>query len=252
MGDRFRPTGDCAGAPLARIDPRVKLFVALAFCVCAVTTPPHAYGTLAVYGGLLLAAALLNRSVIGDVLVKTGRALPFLIVLVVLIPVFTPGRPVWRWGVLALSAEGLQTAGLVFCGALLCIGAFALLSATTPEERLLAGLRGIGVPAMLTGVMAVMLRYLHVLRPELARLRQARDARTIGSSGPGPVRSGANLLGSLFVRSFDRAERVADAMAARGYDGRHRIHQRQPVRPIDVIAAIGADGIIVLIRLVNL
>jgi cobalt/nickel transport system permease protein len=229
----------------------MKLIVALAFCVCCVTTPPRAYMTLAVYGGLVVVAVLVNWSVIGEVLLKTGRALPLLIVLVVLIPVFKPGRPVWQWGVLTLSAEGLQTAGLVFCGALLCIGAFALLSATTSEGSLLSGLRGIGVPAMLTGVMAVMLRYAHVLRPELTRLRHARDARTIGSAGPGPVRSGANLLGTLFVRSFARAERVADAMAARGYDGRHRIYRRHPVRVVDVIGAVGALGIIVLIRIVN-
>ena len=236
-----------AGA-IARVDPRVKLVVALVLCVCVVTLPSRAYMAWAAYLAIVVVSVLANHRVAADIGRRAVRPLPFLVALVVLVPLFRPGRQVWQWGGLTVSAEGLYAAATLFLGSLLCVGAFAVVTATTPEERLLEGLRGIGVPATVAGVIAFMLRYLHVLRPELHRLRDARDARTIGPGGPGVVRSGANVLGALLLRSFDRAERVADAMAARGYDGQLLVHHRHPARTGHVVAGALVTAIIVLIR----
>jgi cobalt/nickel transport system permease protein len=142
----------------------------------------------------------------------------------------------------------LYTAGLIlFCG-LLCMSAFAAVIASTDDARLLAGLRGLGLPVVFVSVIALVLRYAQVLGPELARLRLARAARTIGAGGPGRLRSGANLLGVLFVRSFDRADRVGQAMAARGWTGQPRVLRPTPIRQTRWFEAAGFVFLAVAIR----
>jgi cobalt/nickel transport system permease protein len=236
---------------LGTVDPRVKLALVLTYCICVVSTPSGTAAVPGAYALLLGLGLVVNYGVAGGALVRVLRAVPIVLVPVVFVPFLKPGQPLWSWGPLVVTVEGVRTAGVILCSALLCVGAFSLVAATTPQERVVEGLRGIGLPAALCGVIAFMLRYLHVLRPELNRLRDARDARTIGPAGPGPVRSGANLLGSLFVRSMDRAGRVADAMAARGYDGRFRVHARQRASAGDLLFGAVSIVLVLAIRIVG-
>jgi cobalt/nickel transport system permease protein len=245
------PSLDKTAAPLLNVDPRVKLVVALVWCVCVVTTPPDAMGILGFYAGLLTLSVAVNYGRLRAVLANIARALPVLLVLVIAIPFLKPGTPLWAWGWASPSVEGLHLAGVVFVSALLCVGALALVGTTTPPERILGGLRGIGLPATLVGVIGLMFRYLQVLPSEMHRLRDARDARAIGPAGPGPVRSGANLIGTLFLRSFDRAERVADAMAARGYGGQLHPYPQPALSRADLIRGLAWAGVIVLVRCVE-
>jgi cobalt/nickel transport system permease protein len=252
MHEQTHPRLDKTAAPLLDVDPRVKLVVALLWCVCVVTTPPDAMEILACYAGLLAFAVAVNHGRFRAVLANVARALPILLVLVSAIPFLKPGTPLWAWGWASPSVEGLHLAGVLFVSALLCVGALALVGATTPPERIFAGLRGIGLPATFVGVIGLMFRYLQVLPTEMHRLRDARDARAIGPAGPGRVRSGANLIGTLFLRSFDRAERVADAMAARGYGGQLRTYPQPALSRADLIRGLAWAGVIVLVRCVEL
>jgi cobalt/nickel transport system permease protein len=252
MHEQTYPGLDQTAAPLLGVDPRVKLVVALVWCVCVVTVPPDAMETLGLYAGLLALGVAVNHGRFRAVLANIARALPILLLLVIAIPFLKPGARLCQWGWLSPSVEGLHLAGVVFASALLCIGALALVGATTPPERLLGGLRGIGVPATLVGVIGLMLRYVQVLPSEMHLLRDARDARAIGPAGPGRVRSGGNLIGTLFLRSFDRAERVADAMAARGHGGQLHAYPQPALSGADLIRGLAGAGIIVLVRCVGL
>jgi cobalt/nickel transport system permease protein len=93
-----------------------------------------------------------------------------------------------------------------------------------------------------------MLRYLHVLRPELHRLWDARAARTIGRRRP-PFRSATNLLGALALRAHGRAERVADAMAARGYAGQWPVSHAHDPPARATLAAVLFVSVVVLLRI---
>jgi cobalt/nickel transport system permease protein len=92
-----------------------------------------------------------------------------------------------------------------------------LLTSTTPFAALLQLLRGIHTPALLVTVLALMYRYLFVLVDETERMQRARRSRTFV---PGRARAwsgAAALIGQLFVRSTERAERIYAAMCARGW-----------------------------------
>lgn len=119
----------------------------------------------------------------------------------------------WSWAGAALGAALLGKATLSLLAA-------AWLAATTPTAELLRGARGLGAPALLVSVAGFMLRYLDLVAEDLGRIRLAMAARGFRARGVAQWRPLAGALGHLFVRTFERGERVHQAMLARGYDGR--------------------------------
>jgi cobalt/nickel transport system permease protein len=99
----------------------------------------------------------------------------------------------------------------------LCLLTMILLSNTTPFAELLNALRKIGFPTLLVTTLALLYRYIFVLIDEAERLNRARESRTFRGSRLAKWRSLASLVGQLFVRSTERAERIFAAMLARGW-----------------------------------
>lgn len=232
---------------LERFDARVKILCVLVWAVSIVTVPAQRMGLLGVYAAVLFIALSLSFRNFGKFIRRFAAALPFILTLVVLLPFFKEGQVLWHIGPIEVTREGLLSAERVAASALLCVAAICLVWATTSEADLIGGLRGVGLPALFVGVIAFMLRYLHVLRPELHRLWDARAARTVGRRNGAALRSAASLLGAFFLRSHARAERVADAMAARGYDGEWRGVASGPLKSIDAVAGgIVVAGMILL------
>jgi cobalt/nickel transport system permease protein len=95
-----------------------------------------------------------------------------------------------------------------------------LLSATTAPRELLAGLERLRLPATLVAILSFMVRYLSVVSDDLHRMRVARESRGYQGGRVGQLKAVAGGVGALFVRSFERGERVHLAMRSRGYTGR--------------------------------
>jgi len=234
---------------LERIDPRIKIVCLLVWAVCVVSVPAGEVRVIAAYAAVLVLLVAMNLPLWGKFARRFAAAIPLVVLLVLLLPFLKTGQVLWRWGWLQISSEGLWTAQRVGTAAILCIVAMALFWASTSESRLLAGLRGLAVPDTVVNALGFMLRYLDVLRPELHRLTDARSARTIGKSGTGALRSGANVVGALFIRAHDRAQRVADAMVSRGFTGRGRDLYHRHWHLKDVLAGLAFVGLVVFLRL---
>jgi cobalt/nickel transport system permease protein len=247
MHEKILTRAEPPQAFLERLDPRLKIACTLVWAVCVVTVPAGHAGLLAAYALLLLLLLILSYRNLGRFARRFAAALPFIVLLTALLPFFKEGQVLWQLGPITITQEGLWSAQRVAASALLCVAAVCLVWATTPEPDLIDGLKGVGVPAMFVGVLAFMLRYLHVLRPELHRLWDARAARTVGHRNGARFRSAANLLGAFFVRSHERAVRVADAMAARGYDGQWRVARRRRWRAFDaLLGGVFLAGVVLL------
>ena len=80
-------------------------------------------------------------------------------------------------------------------------------------------MRRLGFPLVLVATLQFMERYRHVLLEEIDRMATARRARTFGRRGALSWGLLGGLIGMLFLRTFERAERVHDAMIARGWTG---------------------------------
>ncbi len=233
---------------LEHTDPRLKVLCLLVWVICVVTSPMEHWLLPVAYAAVLLLLLAGNPRLAGKFIRHLGSAIPFILAVVLLIPLFKEGVVVWRWGPLTVTREGWHVARQVGATAMLCVGAVALLWASTSEAGLLRGLRGVRLPVGFVAVFGFMLRYLHVLRPELHGLTDARSVRTIGTAGPGPLRSAANVVGTLFLRAHGRAEQVADAMALRGFDGRWRTLGDHHWHMVEVAGAMGFMVMVIAAR----
>ncbi len=202
---------------LHRLPAHVKIVSVIAFLLVAVSTPAGVWPALPAYA-LLLAACLIVAAVPAKLIAQGALVeVPFLIYAVAL-PLTAPGpRTVWLG--LSLSAPGLQAAALLLVKASLGAGGAILLRATTDTPAVLAGLARLRLPALLVTIAAFMLRYGEVVAADARRMAIARAARGHKPRGPRAWGALGAAAGTLFIRSYERGERVHLAMLARGYAG---------------------------------
>ncbi len=211
-----------------RLDPRLKLLATLAFVLATTTTPPHAWPTFLLLAALAVAAILVAEIPLGEGLKRSTIALPFAGMVALSLPFTRAGEAVWTWQPfgwnLTVTDEGLFLFAAVIVKAWLSVTVSGLLVATTPFPDLLGAMRSLHVPAVLTATISFMYRYLFVLVDEAMRLQTARKARSVGSGRTVWWRAQVlgGMIGSLFIRSYERSERIYAAMLSRGFAGEVR------------------------------
>jgi cobalt/nickel transport system permease protein len=196
--------------PLHRLDARVKLIAAVALILAVIAMPVAAWRWYGAAG--LVLAFFIGLSGIPPR--ELGRRWLGLFVLVAfLVAMIAPAHPDRaRHGLAAVTASILIKNGLALM-------TMIILAGTTPFPRLLVGMRKLGMPAVLVATLQFMERYRHVLVDQVDRMATARRARTFRRNGLLSWSLLGGLIAMLFLRSFERAERVHDAMIARGWDG---------------------------------
>ena len=138
---------------------------------------------------------------------------------------------------LTISGEGIRMFSTVALKSWLSVQAALLLTFTTPFHDLVDALRRLRLPEVMVAIIGFMYRYLAVLADEASRLMRARASRSAGladgSRGGGSLRWRAGvtggMVGSLFLRSYERSERIYAAMQARGFAGTFRHLHGRPV-----------------------
>lgn len=210
-----------------QLDPRTKLLVTLGLIFAISLLPFGRWAFYALIWAVILGASLVARIGIGPMLSRSFVALPFALAAVAL-PFTVPGEvighlPLVNW---AVTMEGLERAGSIVVKSWISVQAAILLVMTTSLPDLMWALRSLRVPQPLVAIVSFMYRYLYVLADEASRLLRARAARSAARPGQ---RAGNTLfwrgrvagymVGSLMLRSFERSERIYQAMAARGYAG---------------------------------
>lgn len=200
-----------------RLAPQVKVVAAFAYVAAVALTPREAVGAFAVDAVALGAVVRLARVPARFLLPRMVVVAPFL-ALALLLPFVAVGNEVEVLGV-PLSVEGLWGGFNLAVKALLGVATSLTLAATTEVPRLLRGLERLRVPAILTQIAGFMVRYLEVVVGELRRQHVAMTARGYDPRWLWQARAIAASSGTLFVRSYERGERVHAAMLARGYDG---------------------------------
>ncbi len=213
-----------------RTDPRVKVVLTLLFIVSNVLLPDGVWIAFAMAWLVLLACNRLAQFRFGYLFKRSFIALPFALAAVTVIFAQT-GTPLysWAWGsrTIMISDTGLLRFVSIVIRSWLSVQAAILLTATTQFPDLMHALRHLKVPTILISIISFMYRYLFVLVDEALRLLRAREARSArlmkdgkhGGSVLWRAKVTGNMAGQLFVRSFERSDRVYNAMLARGYRG---------------------------------
>ncbi|WP_328299093.1 cobalt ECF transporter T component CbiQ [Streptomyces sp. NBC_00435] len=218
-------------SPVHDLPPHCKLAATFAFVVVVVSTPREAVWAFGLYAVLVAAAAAVARIPAGFLLRRLLIEVPF-VAFAVLMPFVAEGERVQFLG-MSLSVSGLWGAWNVLAKGTLGVAASVLLASTTELRALLLGLQRLKLPPLLVQIASFMIRYGDVITDELRRMSIARRSRGFEARGIRDWGVLAKTAGALFIRSYERGERVYLAMVSRGYAG------SMPV--IDEVAATRAQ-----------
>ncbi len=180
------------------------------------------------HAALLAAVARFGHVPLGFVARRLVIELPF-IAFAFFLPIVGVAPRVDVLG-LSLSEPGLWAAWNIIVKGTLGVAAAVVMAATTPVPQILTGLERLRTPPMLVGVMSFMIRYGDVVSGEMHRMKVARQSRGYNPRWIWQVKALTQSTGALFIRSYERGERVFLAMEARGYAGSMPSHESSTPR----------------------
>jgi len=200
-----------------RLAPETKIAGALGLVLCVAVTPRHAVWAFGLYTILVAGLVAASRIRFRFVALRLLAIAPF-VLFALLIPFVASGAKTEVWG-LSVSVEGLWGAWNILAKAALGASVSIVLTATTEIPDIIRGLGRLRVPGLFTSIAMFMVRYLELISDELRRMRVAMTSRGYDPRWLHQVRPIASSAGALFIRSYERGERVHSAMLSRGFTG---------------------------------
>jgi energy-coupling factor transport system permease protein len=247
-----------ANSPVHRLDPRAKvtlLFVLIAAAFFANSFP----GLIVVFGFLLMVIALSSLTL--RIVAKALLPLSFLLIFPLLFNLFfiASGTPLFSWGIILITDEGLYRAIFMTLRLLLLFLSATLLTLTTSPIALCDAIASmlrpfdrIGVPSYEISLMiSIALRFIPTLLEDFDRIRKTQLSRGAIFDRGGPIARAKALVPCfvpLFAQSFRHAENLALAMESRCYHGgddRTHYHTLK-MRPRDGYAATSCVALLVV------
>jgi len=195
----------------------LKIIAALSFILIVVSTPVTQWGAFVAYFLWLFVVVRIAQIPYGTLFKRALIEIPF-IFFAILMPFFGSGETI-QVGPFELYREGLIAgAGIVVKGTLGVMTAIILSTSTTARE-ILRGLERLRLPVLMVQIASFMLRYVNVVNDEMERMKIAQESRGFEATGMKSWRVLATAAGALFIRSYERGERVHLSMLSRGYEG---------------------------------
>jgi cobalt/nickel transport system permease protein len=245
---------------LQSIHPLVKMIVTV-FMISAslfVTWLPHLLALCVIP----LVLAVLSKVPLKKFVVRTTLFMPLFAAIISLPTLFlTIGSPLLSANIggftLSITVEGLQRFLVFTVRVWFCVSSLTLLTLTTGFDKILKLLSSIKVPSLIIQLFSLTYRYLFVSLDEVQKVLTAKEARTYVNrrtvSLESLKRSGA-VLSMLFIRTYERSERVYMAMKSRGFeiDNTRKssipaLHSRDLLFAVPTIVAFGLPAILAVL-----
>ena len=253
--DRYREID----SPLHRLDPRVKVLALAAFIASNALLPDGAWIAFAAAWAVVLAGCWAGGLGVFFTTKRSLVALPF--ALAALSAIFLPsGQALAHWRILGLELVptdlGLLRFGSIMARSWISVQMGILVVSVTPFPDLIHALEHLRFPKTLSTIIAFLYRYLFVLADETFRLLRARESRSAGvgnKAGGGllwRMRVAGNMAGQLFIRSYDRSDRIYNAMLSRGYTGTLRTMHAHAMKNSDWLAMAAFSLVLLFIQLI--
>ncbi|GBE03087.1 energy-coupling factor transporter transmembrane protein EcfT [bacterium BMS3Abin08] len=234
---------------LHRLDPRVKFLTIIPY-ILVIAIMHGQKGPLAAlaFSTLLVALArldmkkLINRLVVVNV---------FVFLLWAFIPFSYPGETVFHIGPLTATREGmLYTLSITLKTNAIVLATIAILG-TSEIFSLAHALVHLKVPDKLVPLFFFFYRYISVLHGEYGRLRNAMIIRCFrAGTNMHTYRTYAYLVGMLIVKSYERSQRIYQAMLCRGFKGRFPVMTHFRLRKGDVVFGLSMAAVTVLLVII--
>ncbi len=200
-----------------QIPPHIKILAGLLFIVVAVSTEITNWPAFVAYFAIIITITQIAKLPIITVFKRSLIEVPF-VLFALLMPFFGTGEVI-EIGSLNLYVDGLLAGASIVVKGTLGILVAINLSATTTAREILNGLEILKMPTPMVQIASFMLRYVNVVNDEMLKMAVARASRGFEATGVRQWPVLATAAGALFIRSYERGERVHLAMIARGYQG---------------------------------
>lgn len=187
------------------LDPRVKFIFTILFILFIITSRDNDYIRFIIYFSIILIIILLSKIPLNYIFLRSLVIIPFALI----ISIFN----------IFFRENGLNIFYNIVIKSFLSILSLILLSSTTNFTNLLKGFEKMHFPYIFIQMLSFMYRYIFVIMDEMMRLKVARDSRYFGGRFFNQIKVFGNIIGLLFIRSYERGERIYNSMLSRGFDG---------------------------------
>jgi len=236
-------------SPVHRIDSRIKFLTVIIFTVVVLSLPPGSFTVLICYAVGPFTVLVLGKIPLKFAFKQILFVSPFILVLALSCPLYdrTPAAAAFGPFVWDISAGWLRCFTILGKFVVTMLALIALVS-TTRFADLLTAMQKLGAPKMLIVQLGFLYRYIFVLIDKAHHILRARTVRKLRRLRPRTeLKVAASMLGSLFVRSIDTAERINIAMQARGFNGTWPATAKLKLQRADFIFAAIAAAFIAII-----
>ncbi len=214
-----------------RLDPRAKLIATLFFLFTVISFSKYEIAALLPFFLYPMLLMTIGEIPFMFILRKVILVSPFAVFIGIFNPLLDTGEVMING--LAVSAGWISFLSIMLKFTL-TVSTALLLIATTSFPGVCHGLRRLGLPSLFVSQLSFLYRYIFVLMEETMRIVRARNMRSYGERGKG-MKVFVRIVGTLFMRTVERAERIYFAMLARGFQGDMPMLKRFRIKTADVI-----------------
>ena len=205
---------------LHQFDPRFKLAMMGIFILVVVLIPAKQSRLFLYYSLVPLFLAIISKISIFHYLSKILKIYPMILLISVFIPFFSIGSDLlFQWGFLKVYKSGLEKFLIINIKAFLAITMSVIMTTTTDISRLLKAMEKLKIPTITISIVAFMYRYIFLLIDEVEKMILAFQSRYLKLTFLQRLKIFAQIIGILFIRTFERGERIYLAMESRGFRG---------------------------------
>ncbi len=203
-----------------RADPRLKLFMMLCYILTVVALPFSLAGYYLVLAWIPVLLAVASGVSFFHFVSKLLKIYPMIFFITFLLPFFPGGEsPAVQVGVVKIYQSGLQKFILINIKSVLAVFISIVLTTTIDFSLLLKAMEKLKLPKLMIAVLSFMYRFIFLLIDETERMMMAYQSRYIRLPLLMRMKIVARQIGVLFLRTYERGERVYQAMDSRGFNG---------------------------------
>jgi len=238
-----------------RRDPRIKIIVFLLFILVILSTRPELFLVFAIYAIFIFVLILLSKIPIKFIIKRSLTVIPFVLMIAIFIPFLKKGEIAggYSFGSIRLNVSygGLMVFWNVLIKSYLSILCMILLTASTRFSELLKALEKLRIPKLIVTLLSFTYRYIFVFQDEFQSMSRAKESRSYRRKRWLNFKTLANMVGVLFIRAYERGERVYLAMCSRGFEGSVKTIQDMDLTKGDIYFLSTIVIILALIRILG-
>lgn len=223
----------------------LKIVAGLLFIIVAVATSISNWQAFIGYFLLIGLALAIAQLPVRKILSRATVEIPF-VLFAFLMPFFGAGEKFELFG-LSLYREGLLAGAAIIAKGTLGLLVAITLSGSTKAREIIGGLEILRLPALMVQIATFMLRYVNVVSDEMERMKVARQSRGFEARGIADWKILTQAAGALFIRSYERGERVHLAMLSRGYLGTMPVMEKPMITTLQKSTAFALPAAALLV-----